>query len=60
MLVSIRISNTQKKHEAVYNHFIELFDKKRIRIDDAIKQTADKFFYSVRTVEDIIREQQKK
>mgnify|MGYP001943685227 CR=1 FL=1 len=55
--MSTRISNTHKKHQAVYDYFLDLFDNKRLRIDDSYQKTAEKFFYSVRTVEDIVRKQ---
>lgn len=60
MLVSQRKSTTEKKHQAVYEYFVDLFDKKRIRYDDCIVRTAEMYFYSERTVEDIIRNHQKK
>jgi hypothetical protein len=49
-----RISTT-KKHKAVYAYFINLFEVKRRRYDDCIELTADHFFYSKRTVENILR-----
>lgn len=48
-------NSTLKKHKAVYEYFVLLFEEKRIRYDDSVKKTADKFFYSTYTVEDILR-----
>lgn len=50
---------TIQKHQAVYKYFTELFEIKRLRYDDSIAKTAKHFFYQERTVEDIIRVQQK-
>lgn len=52
-------NSTQKKHLAVYEYFNQLFEIKRKRYDDSIKETADRFFYSVSTVEDILRKYRK-
>jgi len=46
---------TLTKYKAVYQYFCHLFDKKRIRYDDCIKKTAEHFFYSTYTIEDILR-----
>ncbi len=46
---------TLTKHKAVYQHFCLLFEKKRIGYDDCIQKTANHFFYSTYTVEDILR-----
>jgi hypothetical protein len=50
-------TTTYKKHKAVYQFFEQQFEVKRIRYDDCIKITAEKFFYSTSTIEDIIRRQ---
>ena len=48
-------NSTFKKHQAVYNYFVNLFEVKRKRYDDCIDLTAERFFYSNRTVENILR-----
>ena len=48
--------STQNKHQAVHLFFTNLFDVKRKRYDDCIKLTAERFFYSNRTVENILRQ----
>ncbi len=48
-------NSTLNKHKAVYKYFCDLFEKKRIRYDDCVQKTANHFFYSAYTVEDILR-----
>lgn len=38
-------SGTRKKYLAVQARYKELYEKKRIRYDDVIKQLMDEFFY---------------
>ena len=49
-----RKARTIQKHQKVKDRFWKLYDIDRIRMDDAIKKVAEEFFYSVRTVEDIV------
>ena len=48
--------STLKRHEMVYKYFWNLYEKKRKRYDDSLKQTADDLGYSPATIEDILRE----
>jgi len=36
---------TQRKHKDVINHFNELYNVKRKRMDDALEETATKFYF---------------
>ena len=49
---------TKIRHQKVRDYFDNLYNKKRKRIDDAIKETAEEFTYSVATVEMIIKDGQ--
>ena len=50
---------TTAKHKAISQYFFNLYDNKRKRYDDCLKETANHFFYSVSTIENILREQKK-
>lgn len=59
MQVPVKTS-TYKKHKAVFSFFEQQFEVKRLRYDDSVKLTAERFFYSISTVEDILRTQRSK
>lgn len=45
---------TKEKYRAMQARFTHLYDKKRLRIDDAIAQVASEFYMSVSMSEKII------
>lgn len=53
--VGVRQSNTNLKHERIKQRFKELYDGKRIRIDDAVETLCKEFFLARITVERILR-----
>jgi hypothetical protein len=45
---------TKKRNQKLVSRYNELFDVKRIRIDDVIKKLGDEFFLSKKTILNIL------
>jgi hypothetical protein len=43
-----------EKHKSVYERFYQLYEVDRIRIDDVFKMVAFEYFYSERTIANIV------
>ena len=48
------LQRRQARDKAVTDYFYDLYDKKRVRYDDCLLRTAEKFYISVHTVKGII------
>lgn len=53
--VEERQKNANKKHEAIRVRFKELYDGKRLRIDDVVTALCKEFFLARITIEKILR-----
>lgn len=53
--VKERQDNTNKRHEAIRARFKELYNGKRLRIDDVVDKLCEEFFLAKITVERILR-----
>lgn len=53
--VEKRQRHTEEKHKAIRARFKELYDTKRLRIDDVTEQLSKEYFLAVITIERILR-----
>lgn len=50
-----KTTTTQRRQEAAYNFFLKTYEEDRVRYDDAVEQAAEKYFYEINTMLNIIR-----
>ena len=53
--VEKRQKHTEAKHEAICARFKELYNTKRLRIDDVTEQLSKEYFLAIITIERILR-----